>query len=146
MNIKKMAKEGRVWYKVSCPGIDDYKIKLMFFQLSSVFNDIFKKIGADAIQSKAITASIKKELREDFKEKSAEFTAQNPENISSAFDVPPEYFKMLKLHIRKVYKHIKKDVKADGIHLIDWKITRATFIKNGDIWTIRVFIKGLWNK
>jgi len=68
----------------------------------------------------------------------------NPDSIDN-FDVPVNYYKILKLQCKKLIKIVSIGYKKDGIELLNYDVTGARFIKNkSSNWNIKIRFKGVY--
>lgn len=69
--------------------------------------------------------------------------AGNPDVIAG-FDVPPEYINMLKTAIRPNVASIRKEVKQDGIEIMEWNVSDAKFKRVKEEWNICITVSGVY--
>ena len=60
------------------------------------------------------------------------------------FDIPENFYHLIKVAIKKPYRAVCKIFKEDKIELLTHKIEKTSFKKNGDEWRIHIFITGMY--
>lgn len=67
-------------------------------------------------------------------------------NIMSvgSFEVPPEYFNFMGVAMSKLMKMVEREVRVDGFKLISKKVDKASFVQRGDVWDVRVTVRGMY--
>lgn len=121
-----MAKENNIDYHIKCVTYEDYIIKFSLHTKDATINKIFQKAKIKLARTKNI-----------------KITA-DPSGIEQ-FDIPPQYFKLLSVALRKQLKYVFNEAKEDGINIINTFVDHAKFKRNKEnpsLWDIEVQYKG----
>lgn len=69
----------------------------------------------------------------------------DPDNITN-FEVPQNYYTVLRTAITKIVKELKKDINQDGYDIIHYDIEKAKFSKVNEAWKAIISIRGMYIK
>lgn len=101
----------------------DYELLITLKANGYLFNKIF------VTARERIEAKTKIEIKGDI-------------NKVERFDIPKEYFNLIKTSIHKIINNVAKEVKQDNIIILNEVVKDCYFIKNGSFWDIKIKLGG----
>jgi len=122
-------KKQQTWnFKFRCNDHTDYGMILIFKADNKLFNFLLKESSRKLKRKHNLNVNGNLEVIEQF-------------------ELEDRYKPLINNFIKKPLRITeKKELNPDGIHLVSNKVDKTIYIKNGNIWSIEVYIKGQYIK
>lgn len=127
----KLAPEEELFdYDIKCTTPKDYELNLILRSNTRIMDYVFKKA--------------KKRLKA---KQNIDLQDKKPEDIT-AFEVPDQYYNIIRVSIKSVFNKAHNIFKKDGIILLNYRIEKVKFVlnKKTNLWEVSIDLSGIYSK